>query len=65
MVLVCLSRVGLMCSESIAGAFEADDVGVVDDAVDHRRGHCLVAEDVAPAGEGSDRPIRSIMHPLQ
>ena len=37
--------------ESVAGAFKRDDVGVVNDAVDHGRGHDLVAEDIAPAGE--------------
>ncbi|GAT11010.1 putative S-layer protein, partial [Mycolicibacterium novocastrense] len=31
------------------GAFEGQDVGVVDDAVDHRRGYDLIPEDVAPA----------------
>jgi hypothetical protein len=39
-------------AESVAGAFEGEDVGVVDDAVDHRGGDDLVTEDVAPAGEG-------------
>ena len=38
--------------EPVAGAFEGDDFGVVDDAVDHGRGDDLVAEDVSPAGEG-------------
>ncbi len=38
-------------AESVAGAFEGEDVGVVDDAVDHRGGDGLVAEDAAPAGE--------------
>ena len=38
--------------EPVAVAFEADHVGVVDDAVDHRGGDGEVAEDVAPAGEG-------------
>jgi hypothetical protein len=33
-------------------AFEGDDVGVVDDPVDHRGCDDLVAEDVSPAGEG-------------
>jgi hypothetical protein len=32
-------------AESVAGAFEGEDVGVVDDAVDHRGGDGLVAED--------------------
>ena len=38
-------------AESVAGAFEGEDVGVVDDAVDHRGGDGLVAEHAAPAGE--------------
>ena len=38
--------------QSVAGAFEGVDVGVVDDAVDHGGGDGLVAEDVSPAGEG-------------
>ena len=29
----------------IAGAFKGEDVGVMDDAVDHRCGYGLVAED--------------------
>ena len=37
--------------EAVAGAFEGDDFGVVDDAVDHGRGDDLIAEDVSPAGE--------------
>ena len=39
-------------AESVAGALEGDDLCVVDDAVDHRGGDDLVAEDVSPAGEG-------------
>ena len=39
-------------AEPVAGAFECDDVGVVDDAVDHGGGDDLVAEDAAPAAEG-------------
>ena len=35
-----------MVFESVAGAFEVDDVGVVDDPVDHRGGDREVAEDV-------------------
>lgn len=41
--------------ESVAGAFEGQDVGVVDDAVDHRRGDDLITEYVSPAGEGQVR----------
>jgi hypothetical protein len=40
--------------ESISGAFEGQDVGV-HDAVDHRGSDDLVAEHVAPAGEGQVR----------
>ena len=38
-------------AESVAGALEGDDVGVVDDAVDHGGGDGLVAEHAAPAAE--------------
>ena len=38
-------------AESIACAFEGEDVGVVDDAVDHRCCDGLVAEYAAPARE--------------
>ena len=38
--------------EAVAGAFEGQHLGVVDDAVDHRGRNDLVTEDVAPAGEG-------------
>ncbi len=39
-------------AESVAGALQGEDVGVVDDAVDHRGGDGLVAEHTAPAAEG-------------
>ena len=42
-------------AEAVAGAFEGEDVGVVDDAVDHGGGDGLVAEDASPAGEGQVR----------
>jgi hypothetical protein len=38
--------------ESVAGAFEGQDFGVVNDAVDHR-GNDLVTEYVAPGTMGS------------
>lgn len=41
--------------EPVAVAFERDDFGVVDDAVDHGGGDGVVAEDVAPSGEGQVR----------
>ena len=39
-------------AESVAGALQGEDIGVVDDAIDHRGGDGLVAEDAAPAAEG-------------
>lgn len=38
-------------AQAVAGAFEGDDVGVVDDAVDHRGGDDLVSEDAGPGAE--------------
>jgi hypothetical protein len=38
--------------ESVGVAFEGDDFGVVDEAVDHGGGDDVVAEDFAPAAEG-------------
>ena len=38
--------------ESVGVAFEGDDVGVVDEAVDHRGGDGVVAEDLTPAAKG-------------
>jgi hypothetical protein len=38
--------------ESVAVAFEGDDFGVVNEAVDHGGGDDVVAEDFAPAAEG-------------
>ena len=37
--------------EPVAVAFEGDDLGVVDEAVDHGGGDDVVAEDLAPAAE--------------
>ena len=42
--------------EPIAGAFEAENVGVVHDPVDHRGGDGLVAEHLAP----TEVPIGSL-----
>ena len=39
-------------AEPVAVALEREDLGVVDEPVDHRGGDDLVAEDLAPAGEG-------------
>jgi hypothetical protein len=44
-------RVDAGVFQPVGGAFEGDDFGVVNDAVDHRGGDDLVAEDVAPACE--------------
>ena len=52
MVLFWHSGWGLVVSEPVACAFEVEDVGLVDDSIDHRRGHNLVGEDLAPPGEG-------------
>ena len=38
--------------EAVAGSFEGQDFGVVHDAVDHRGGDDLVAEDIAPRANG-------------
>ena len=38
--------------ESVAVALQGDDLGVVDEAVDHGGGDDVVAEDLAPAAEG-------------
>jgi hypothetical protein len=39
-------------TQAVAVALQAEDLGVVDEPVDHRRGDDLVAEDLAPGGEG-------------
>ena len=38
--------------EAVAVAFEGEDLGVVNEPVDHRGGDDVVAEDLAPGGEG-------------
>src|SRR3954447_15888235 len=38
--------------EAVAVAFEGEDLGVVDQAVDHGGGDDVVAEDLAPGAEG-------------
>jgi hypothetical protein len=38
--------------EAVGVAFEGDDLGVVDEPVDHGGGGDLVAEDLAPGREG-------------
>ena len=49
--------------EPVGIAFEAEDLGVVDEAVDHCGGGHVVAEDLAPRGErlvaGDDQALRS------
>ena len=59
MFLVCLvlgsdagEAVDAAPAESVAGAFQREDVGVVDDAVDHGGGDDLVAEHAGPAEKG-------------
>ena len=39
-------------AQAVAVALERDDLGVVDEAVDHGGGDDVVAEDLAPAAEG-------------
>ena len=58
MCLVCLvlssdarKAVDAPSAEAVAGAFEGEDVGVVDDAVDHGCGDDVVTEDLTPAAE--------------
>lgn len=58
MVLVCLilgsdagEAVDAASAEPVAGTFKGQDVGVVDDAVDHGCGDGLVTEHASPAGE--------------
>jgi hypothetical protein len=52
-------------AEPVAGAFEGEHVGVVDDAVDHCGGDGLVAEDGAPAAEGQvEAPPEAWRHRL-
>ena len=41
--------------EAVGVAFEGEDVGVVNEPVDHGGGGDVVAEDLAPAGEGLGR----------
>ncbi len=38
--------------EPVGVAFEGDDLGVVDEPVDHRGGDDVVSEDLAPANRG-------------
>jgi hypothetical protein len=50
-------------AEPVAVALQAEDLGVVDEPVDHCGGDGLVAEDLAPGGErlvrGDDQLARS------
>ena len=48
MFILCRIGGGLVAFQPIAGAFEAENVGVVHDPVDHRRRDGLVAEYLAP-----------------
>jgi hypothetical protein len=49
--------------EPVAVSFQGDDVGVVDEAVDHG-GDGVVAEDLAPAAERFARPRYDILRLL-
>jgi len=40
-------------AEAVAGAFDLDDDGVVEQAVEQRRGYYGIAEDLAPFGEAA------------
>ena len=51
MFLLCRTGRRLVAFEPVAGALEADDVGVMNDAVDHCGGDGGVAEDPAPEPE--------------
>ena len=51
-VLLCLKLGSCLVAEPVAAAGEVQDFCVVDDPVDHGRGHCRVAEDLAPPAEG-------------
>ncbi len=44
-------RAEVLASEPVAVAFEGEDLGVVDEPVDHRGGDHVVAEDLAPFAE--------------
>jgi hypothetical protein len=43
---------GVAVLESVGVAFEGDDVGVVDEPVDHRGGDDLIVEDLPAIGGG-------------
>ena len=42
----------VLVAQAVAVALQREDLGVVDEAVDHRRGDDVVAEDLAPGREG-------------
>src|SRR6266566_7073000 len=48
----CRSSAEVVVFEAVAVALERDQLGVVDEAVDHRGSGGVVAEDLAPGGEG-------------
>ena len=50
--------------EPVAVSFQGDDVGVVDEAVDHGGGDGVVAEDLALAAERFARPRYDILRLL-
>ena len=51
MWLGCGDAAEVAVAQAVAVAFEGDDVGVVDESVDHGGGHDVVAEDFSPAAE--------------
>jgi len=45
------ARVEVFAAQAVAVAFEGEDLGVVDEPVDHGGGGHVVAEDFSPGGE--------------
>lgn len=48
----CWAAAEVLAAEAVAVTLEAEDVGVVDEPVDHGCGDGVVAEDLAPGAEG-------------
>ena len=42
----------VLAAQPEAVAFEREDLGVVHEPIDHRGGHVVIAEDLAPDAEG-------------
>lgn len=49
---MCLKLGSCLVPEPVAAAGEVQDFCVMNDPVDHCRGHCRVAEDFAPPAKG-------------